>query len=71
MSTRVTASNTGPGAHGNVCDGPASATRHKGGHRVHPLSMSVVPQDSCRSCCVAETFQKVPRTECAGYTGKK
>jgi hypothetical protein len=27
----------------------------KGGHRVHPFSMSVLPQDSCQSCCVAET----------------
>jgi hypothetical protein len=35
----------------------------KGGHRVYPLSMFVVPQDSCRSCCVAETFRKVPATE--------
>jgi DNA-binding NarL/FixJ family response regulator len=26
---------------------------------VHPLSMSVVPQDSCPSCCVAETFRRV------------
>jgi hypothetical protein len=32
----------------------------KGGHRVHQLSISVVPQDRRRSFRVAETFRKVP-----------
>jgi hypothetical protein len=41
-------------------DAAFSMPENGSGHRVHPLSMSAVSQDSGRSLCVAETFRKVP-----------
>jgi hypothetical protein len=32
----------------------------KGGHGIEPLGMSLVPPESCRSCCAGEIFCPVP-----------